>query len=69
MRMNIRLRKLLGGTALILFSLAYYAFAISVAIARLPELATPWHILFYFVTVVIWFIPCALLIRWILAPR
>lgn len=69
MRMNIRLRKLLGGTALILFSLAYYAFAISVAIARLPGLATPWHILFYFVTVVIWFIPCALLIRWILAPR
>ncbi|HEY7646626.1 MAG TPA: DUF2842 domain-containing protein [Hyphomicrobiales bacterium] len=69
MLMNIRLRKLLGGTALILFSLAYYAFAISVAIARLPGLATPWHILFYFVTVVIWFIPCAVLIRWMLAPR
>jgi hypothetical protein len=69
MLMNIRLRKLLGGTALILFSLAYYAFAISVAIARLPGLATPWHILFYFVTVVIWFIPCAALIRWMLAPR
>ena len=69
MLMNMRLRKLLGGAALILFSLAYYTFAISVAIARLPGLATPWHILFYFVTVVIWFIPCAVLIRWILAPR
>jgi hypothetical protein len=67
--MNIRLRKLIGGTALILFSLAYYAFAISVAIVRLPGLATHWHLVFYFFTVVIWFIPCALLIRWMLAPR
>ena len=69
MLMNMRLRKLLGSAALILFSLAYYAFAISVAIARLPGLATPWHILFYFITVVIWFIPCAVLIRWMLVPR
>ena len=63
--MNVRLRKLIGSVALIAFSLAYYTFAISVAIARLPDLATPWHILFYFVTVVIWFIPAAVIVRWI----
>ena len=63
--MNVRLRKLIGSVALIVFSLAYYAFAISVAIARLPDLATPWHILFYFVTVVIWFIPAAVIVRWV----
>jgi Protein of unknown function (DUF2842) len=69
MAMSMRLRKLIGSAALILFSLAYYAFAISIAIVRLPGLATPWHLLFYCLTVVIWFIPCAMLIRWMLAPR
>jgi Protein of unknown function (DUF2842) len=67
--MNIRLRKFIGGLALIAFSLVYYAFAITVAVARLPSLATPWHLLFYLLAVVIWFIPCAILIRWMLAPR
>ncbi|WP_170936928.1 MULTISPECIES: DUF2842 domain-containing protein [Rhodomicrobium] len=66
--MNVRLRKFIGALGLIVFSLVFYTFAISVAIARLPGLATPWHILFYFLTVVIWFIPCALLIRWIQKP-
>ena len=66
--MNIRLRKFIVGVGLIVFSLAYYAFVISVAIVRLPGLAVPWHLLFYFIAVVIWFIPCAALIRW-MAPR
>jgi hypothetical protein len=51
--------------ALVVFSIVYYSFAISVALARLPELAMGWHILFYFLTVVIWFVPCAMIIRWI----
>jgi hypothetical protein len=62
--MNIRLRKFIGGLALIVFSLLYYWFVISIAMVRLPGLATPWHILFYFISVVIWFIPCAAIIRW-----
>jgi hypothetical protein len=66
--MNIRLRKFIGAIALIVFSLAYYAFAISVALARLPDLALPWHLLFYLVTVAIWFVPCALIIRWMQKP-
>lgn len=65
--MNIRLRKFIGGLALIVFSLLYYWFVISIALVRLPGLAMPWHILFYFLSVVIWFIPCAALIRWIAA--
>lgn len=66
--MSLRLRKFIGGLTLILFSLAYYWFAISVALARLPGLPTVWHLVFYFFTVVIWFIPSALIIRWI-QPR
>jgi hypothetical protein len=67
--MNERLRKLIGAIALTVYSLVYYAFAISVALARLPGLPTYWHILFYFLTVVIWFIPAAIIVRWMQSGR
>jgi hypothetical protein len=67
--MSIRFRKLVGGIALIVFSLAYFGFVITVALMRLPELATGWHLLFYFVATVIWFVPSAAIIWWIQAPR
>ena len=67
--MPVRLRKLIGSLALILFSVAYFWFAITVAIMRLPELATGWHLLFYFLATAIWMIPCAALIWWIQAPQ
>ena len=63
--MSLRTRKFIGGLALIVFSLIFYTFAISVALARLPGLALGWHLLFYLLTVLIWFIPAALIIRWI----
>jgi hypothetical protein len=63
--MDVRIRKFIGSVALIAFSLAYYGFVITVAIARLPGLAMPWHLLFYFLAVVVWFVPSALIIRWI----
>lgn len=63
--MTLTLRKFIGGIGLVLFSVVYYSFVITVALARLPDLVTGWHIVFYFVSVVIWFIPSALIIRWI----
>lgn len=66
--MPARLRKLLGSLALILFSIVYFWFVISVAIMRLPDLATGWHLLFYFAATAIWFIPAAGLVYWIQAP-
>ena len=63
--MTAQQRKFVGSLTLIGFSLIYYLFVISVAIARLPGLAMPWHLLFYFLSVVVWFIPSALIIRWI----
>lgn len=59
-----RSRRFIGAVALILFSVFYYWFVISVAIMRLPDLAIGWHLLFYFLSVVIWFIPSAMLVRW-----
>jgi len=63
--MSLRTRKFIGGLALIVFSLLFYTFAISVALARLPGLALGWHLAFYLCTVLIWFGPAALIIRWI----
>ena len=67
--MNVRLRKFVGSMALVLFSLAFYWFAISVALARLPDLPIGWHLLFYLLTVIVWFIPAALIVRWIQLAR
>jgi hypothetical protein len=67
--MPVRLRKLVGSLALVAFSIAYFWFAITVAIMRLPELATGWHLLFYFAATVIWFVPSAAIVYWIQAPR
>ncbi len=62
--MTMRLRKLIGSLALIGFSILYYWFVISIFLVRLPGLATPWHLLFYALSVAVWFVPCALIIRW-----
>lgn len=51
------------------FSIAYFWFAISIAIVRLPGLATPWHLLFYLIITLIWLVPSGAIIYWIQAPR
>ncbi len=66
--MPVRLKKLIGSLALVLFSIAYFWFAISVAIMRLPGLATGWHLLFYLLATLIWMVPCAAIIYWVQSP-
>ena len=68
MAMPQRLRKLIGSVALVVFSIAYFWIAITIAIVRLPGLATPWHLLFYFVVTLIWLIPSGAIIYWVQAP-
>ena len=63
-----RMRRITGASALVLFSVFYYWFVMSVAIMRLPGLAIGWHLLFYFLSVVIWFIPSAMIVRWMQRP-
>ncbi len=63
-----RMRRFTGALALVLFSVFYYWFVMSVAIMRLPGLAIGWHLLFYFLSVVIWFIPSAMIVRWMQRP-
>jgi hypothetical protein len=64
----VRLKKLIGSIALLLFSLIYFWLVISIAIARLPGLATPWHLLFYLVVTLIWLVPSGAIIYWMQSP-
>lgn len=66
--MPASLRKFIGSLALVAFSIAYFWFAVSIAIVRLPELSVWWHLLFYLVATVIWFVPSAAIVYWIQAP-
>lgn len=63
--MTLAQRKRTGGIVLAAFTILYYWLDVLFAIRILPPLAFPWHILFYFFSVVIWFIPSAALIWWI----
>jgi hypothetical protein len=67
--MPTRLRKLVGSVALVVFSILYFWIAMTIAIMRLPALATGWHLLFYLVVTLIWLIPSGAIIYWIQAPR
>jgi hypothetical protein len=67
--MPTRLRKLVGSVALVVFSILYFWIAMTIAIMRLPALATGWHLLFYLVITLIWLIPSGAIIYWIQAPR
>ncbi len=67
--MPTRLRKLVGSDALVVFSILYFWVAMTIAIMRLPALATGWHLLFYLVVTLIWLIPSGAIIYWIQAPR
>jgi hypothetical protein len=63
--MTLSQRKKYGGLALAAFTILYYWLDVLLALRILLPLALPWHILFYFVSVVVWFIPSAALIWWI----
>jgi Na+/phosphate symporter len=67
--MNIRLRKLIGTLAFVTGTVAYFLFAISVAIARLPGTPLYAHLVFYLAATLIWLFFAGLLIRWMQAPR
>ena len=67
--MPVRLRKLIGSIALVVYSIAFFWLAITIAIMRLPGLATGWHLLFYFAITLIWMVPSMAIIWWIQVPR
>jgi len=66
--MTTRTRKFLGVMAMVVFTVFYLWFAITVAITRLPGTALGLQLAFYFVVAALWFAVCAAIIWW-MRPR
>jgi len=66
--MTDRTRKFIGTLAMVVFTIFYLWFAITVAITRLPGTALGLQLAFYFLVAVIWFAVCAAIIWW-MRPR
>ncbi len=66
--MTDRTRKFIGVMAMVVFTVFYLWFAVSVAIVRLPGTALGLQLAFYFVVAAVWFAVCAAIIWW-MRPR
>jgi len=66
--MSTRTRKFIGVMAMVVFTVFYLWFTITVAIMRLPGTALGLQLAFYFLVAVIWFAVCAAIIWW-MRPR
>jgi Na+/phosphate symporter len=66
--MNSRLKKLVGTMLFVVGTSSYFFFAMTVAIARLPETTMGAQLLFYLITTLIWLIFAGMLVRWMQRP-
>lgn len=66
--MTLRTRKFIGVTGMVVFTIFFLWFAVTVAIMRLPGTALGLQLVFYFLVSVIWFAVCAAIIWW-MRPR
>ncbi len=66
--MPLRLRKLIGTFLLVLLVIVYALVATTVATYRLAE--APWwvHLLYFFLSGLLWVIPAMWIIRWMSRP-
>lgn len=67
--MPVRLRKLIGTFLLVLLVVVYALVATTVATYRLAE--SPWwvHLLYFFLSGLLWVIPAMWIIRWMAKPQ
>ncbi len=66
--MNSRMKKLAGTAIFVFGSTCYFFFAITVAIARLPDTTMGTQLLFYLAITLIWLVLAAILVRWMQKP-
>ncbi len=67
--MPVRLRKFIGTILMIILVLGYAWIATTVAVNTLG--ASPWwvHLLYFFLSGLLWILPAMLLIKWMAGPR
>lgn len=66
--MGMRLRKLIGTVAMLLFIITYALFAMAVAEGRITEAPKLVQTLAYIVLGLIWIVPLMPLVRWMAKP-
>lgn len=66
--MTMRIRKLIGTVALIVFVTLYVVAAITVGDIRIATAHWSVQILYFFVAGLVWVVPAALIIRWMQRP-
>ena len=64
-----RLRKLVGSIVLVVFVCIYALTAMTIAAAKLPGTSGLTQLIYFIVAGLIWVIPAAALIAWMLRPR
>ena len=64
-----RLRKLIGTILLVAFVCVYALAAMAVAAARLPGTSGLVQLAYYLVAGLLWVIPAAVLVHWMVRPR
>jgi hypothetical protein len=67
--MPLRLKKLIGTVLLVLLVIIYALAATAFAVARLAESSAVVHLLFFFVSGLLWVLPAMLIIKWMAGPK
>jgi len=62
------LRKLVGTVALVVLVIVYALVATTIATARLADAPAWAHLVYFFVTGILWVLPAMALISWMLKP-
>jgi hypothetical protein len=68
--MPVRLKKLIGTVVLVALVVVYAVLATTIAVAQLAESGPLVHLLYFFLTGLLWVLPAMLVIKWMLTePR
>ncbi|WP_269930218.1 DUF2842 domain-containing protein [Aminobacter sp. HY435] len=66
--MPVRLKKLIGTVLLVLLVIVYALVATMVAVAQLAESSAVVHLIFFFLSGLLWILPAMWIIKWMVTP-
>lgn len=66
--MPVRLKSLIGTVLLVLLVIVYALVATMVAVAQLAESSAIVHLIFFFLSGLLWVLPAMGIIKWMLTP-
>ena len=66
--MPVRVKKLIGTVLLVLLVIVYALIATMVAVAQLSQSGPVAHLLFFFLSGLLWILPAMWIIKWMVKP-